>query len=123
MFVLHIDETNHLAMKDTDYLIDIMHGIYQAMLGKYFLVCLFSGTNAAYLMNLKKTSNFHTVPIHLSPLSSSSLQMILKQLVQKVCKRECEYERVSEGVACVVAWCVHVSVASAGTCGYCRLTN
>jgi len=57
MVVLNLDETNFLnRIAPEGYLVVIMNHIYKAMTNEnVFLVPIFTGTNAAYLANLKET--------------------------------------------------------------------
>jgi len=52
MMVVHIDETN--TLNDNAYLVDMLQTLYRAMRNKtFFLVCMFTGTNASTLRSLK----------------------------------------------------------------------
>jgi hypothetical protein len=89
MFVIHIDETNHLAATGNEnYLIAVMNEMYGVMSSSNFFVpCLFSGTNAQFLMGLRRSSQFRVTPIHLPPLKLQDMKDILVHVAGEVCSK------------------------------------
>lgn len=89
MFVIHIDETNHLAAAgEREYLVAVMNSLYNVMNSpKYFVPCLFSGTNAQFLMSLKRTSQFRVTPIHLCPLKLQTMKSILEDVAGEITQK------------------------------------
>ena len=86
MFVIHIDETNHLASSgNAQYLVAVMNQLYGVMASTdYFVPCLFSGTNAEFLIGLKQTSQFRVIPINLPPLADSVMARIFLHVASQV---------------------------------------
>jgi hypothetical protein len=86
MFVIHIDETNHLASSGNgQYLVAVMNQLYGVMASTdYFVPCLFSGTNAEFLIGLKQTSQFRVIPINLPPLTDSVMARIFLHVASQV---------------------------------------
>lgn len=87
MVVIHIDETNHLAAAGhVVYLTRVMQHLYSVMASKScFVPCLFTGTNATFLISLKETSSFNVTSINLSPLEFGIMLSILTFVASQVC--------------------------------------
>jgi hypothetical protein len=87
MVVIHIDETNHLESAGHGiYLLHIMHQLYSLMASKScFVPCLFTGTNAPFLISLKQTSSFRVMSINLPPLELGVMVSILAFVASQVC--------------------------------------
>ena len=83
MFVIHLDETNHLAATQNEaYLVAVMQQLYRVMgFSQYFVPCLFTGTNASFLISLKASSS----SINLPPLAWAIIVDILVHIVSNVC--------------------------------------
>jgi hypothetical protein len=86
MVVIHIDETNHLAAAGhVVYLTRVMQHLYSVMASKScFVPCLFTGTNATFLISLKETSSFNVTSINLSPLEFGIMLSILTFVASQI---------------------------------------